>query len=57
MSEQATQQVVVSVPDLGLSNTELTALQEKFRNNIVESMQGHDAQAFISVSISVSVGL
>lgn len=58
MPEQdLTQQVVVALPDMGLSKTELAALQEKFHNSIVESMEGRDAEASFEVWISVSVGL
>ncbi|MEU8434103.1 hypothetical protein AB0F18_14485 [Streptomyces sp. NPDC029216] len=56
MSDQTTKEVVVSIPDMGLSKAELAALQEKFHNNMVESMKGKDDQAFIEVRISVSVG-
>ncbi|MFD5463085.1 hypothetical protein ACFWIQ_09710 [Kitasatospora sp. NPDC127059] len=57
MTEQTpAQQVVVAIPDLGLSKTELAALQEKFRNNIVDSMKDKDAQANVKVSVTVSVG-
>ena len=50
------QQVVVAIPDMGLSKGELVDLQEKFRNNIVDSMKGKDAEANVTVSVSVSVG-
>lgn len=50
------QQVVVAIPDLGLSKNELADLQKKFRNNIVDSMKDKDTEANVSVSVSVSVG-
>ncbi|WP_328777968.1 hypothetical protein OIE52_50040 [Streptomyces canus] len=49
------QQVVVAIPDMGLSKAELADLQEKFRNNIVDSMKDKDAEANVKVSVTVSV--
>ncbi|MFE9775549.1 hypothetical protein ACFYOV_28515 [Streptomyces sp. NPDC005931] len=49
------QEAVVAIPDLGLSDSELNTLKSKFENDIMESMRAREAGAEVEVKVSVSV--
>ncbi|OEJ21825.1 hypothetical protein AR457_41110 [Streptomyces agglomeratus] len=49
------QKAVLVLPDVGLSESEIETLKEKFHNNVVESMGGPDALKARDVVIVVVV--
>lgn len=54
-SPQKEQKAVLVLPNLGLSESEIETLKDKFRNNVIESMGGPDALKSRDVVIVVVV--
>ncbi|HEX8070184.1 MAG TPA: hypothetical protein VF546_09560 [Pyrinomonadaceae bacterium] len=52
---QKEQKVVLTIPDMGLSKTQISGLKRQFQNQLVESLGGKERLAARSVVIVVVV--
>jgi primosomal protein N' len=49
------QQVIVTMPDTGLTKQQLTTLKNRFKNEVVESMGGADKLASLGRTIIIII--